>query len=434
MYVCFIHRPVSCVRVYTHAQSHRAHLHQHPFIARSCPPLDLTTLKCRCTLTELTDEMKTDAAPPPIAAVREPSGEDDDGMEAIDLLSSPSKSTEAPAAAPVSAASSGAMNETSCCFSCSWTKVKSACCSSFQLVYSGQLLPAFFSRVGYIVASYPLRTVCVCVLVTLLCCLGFLNFSTETSDNKLFTPQESRAYDDKKWVDSNFRSASISQDYYAIDSVDYAAANAPEEPEKKERNVLTRDALLALFEFGAEVLNVGKTNASVPTYDEVCVVLPSTGSCYIESILELWSYEPSAVLQDDDVLKTINTRIEEEVQETGDSRTRRLLGGVVFDEDIIGTDAGDGVPAVVSAGATKMRTLVSFSALSELFDDDKKLSNSSLSARDGLVAWELAVVDSGEEFTARDDKPIDVYVDSFFALDAEANATLSADIWKLAVR
>lgn len=294
----------------------------------------------------------------------------------------------------------------------------------FALVRSGRLLPLVFSSLGRLVATYPLRTILVTLVLTVICALGFVNFATETNDTKLFTPQESEAYEDKEWVDANFQAGVMLQEYYAVGS-------------ETGQNVLTVEALMDLFAYGADVANVGKANASIPSYEEVCVRLPSTGSCFIESVLGVWNYNPNLLVQDEDIMASINGRIRAEMDEQGDSRTRRMLGGV--QTTIVSGDREE----IVAAGATRMKTAVSLMAVSDLLsgetdedgDDDegggRRRWNSS--AVDGLRNWELDVVRTSEEYTA-EDNTIDVYAYSFFALDAEASATLSADLWKLMVR
>ena len=64
------------------------------------------------------------------------------------------------------------------------------CCQAFRTVIENAL-DTFFFNYGKLVASYPVTAILLCILLTLLCAAGLLNFRMETDRNKLWIPSNS---------------------------------------------------------------------------------------------------------------------------------------------------------------------------------------------------------------------------------------------------
>ena len=62
----------------------------------------------------------------------------------------------------------------------------------------------FFSWLGLIVAQQPRKTLLLGAVVTLLCAVGWLELFVEERPEQLYTPQSSRAFDDKAFAESVF--------------------------------------------------------------------------------------------------------------------------------------------------------------------------------------------------------------------------------------
>ena len=61
-----------------------------------------------------------------------------------------------------------------------------------------------FYRLGRTVGGSPWITILVSLIVCAACMVGFLRFEQESRGEKLWVPQDSKAQDDKKWVEEMF--------------------------------------------------------------------------------------------------------------------------------------------------------------------------------------------------------------------------------------
>lgn len=286
-----------------------------------------------------------------------------------------------------------------------------------KLVVQGTWLQILFYHLGLKVARNPRYTIILSLLFVCLCSIGFINFQSETDDNRLFTPQKSQAYDDKSFVDKYWPTTRVGQPYYAV-----AADN-------DKSNILTNERLLSLWQAGMSVITAGNNDPNATSYDEICVKIPDTNQCYIESILSVWKFDPTAIAEDEDVVQTINDAIALELESNTESRLLRLLGGIKYDDND-GDDDTDSDATIVSAAATMMTTAVTVRDISDVFNKDE--SSEQENPISVIQDWELQVLDLTLNYT-KEDNPVDIYMDSFFALDAAATSTLSKDIWKLIV-
>ena len=133
----------------------------------------------------------------------------------------------------------------------------------------------------------------------------------------------------------------------------------------------------------------------------------------------MWEYDAARILADGDVLGTLNAAIADEEAATGDSATRRLLGGITYD------DAG----AVAGARALALRTAASLGgSVGDVFDRSEAANATAVSRVELVRRWELAVVEATQAYTSAS-PDFDIYAESFFFLDREVNAAISADMW-----
>lgn len=153
------------------------------------------------------------------------------------------------------------------------------------------------------VAYRPNRTIAITVICCLVCAVGWLNVDDEEQVEKLYTPQNTRAFDDRDWVEDNFGDAPWPSTVYL-------------NRRGSDTSVLTKEALLEAFDLYEVVLTVD-SDKHRRGYDErsceavywrregIEPVSPDT-TCQKEGVLAFWDWNRTKLEQDPDVLATIN--------------------------------------------------------------------------------------------------------------------------------
>ena len=96
------------------------------------------------------------------------------------------------------------------------------------------------AKVATWVSTKPWTTIALALFISALCTLGFMNIRSEDQPDKLFVPDNSRAFRDRRWVESRFpNDASVST--MILDH-------------KNGRNLLDKEALLEVFDVYDRVL------------------------------------------------------------------------------------------------------------------------------------------------------------------------------------
>ena len=96
------------------------------------------------------------------------------------------------------------------------------------------------AKVATWVSTKPWTTIALALFISALCTLGFMNIKSEDQPDKLFVPDNSRAFRDRRWVESRFpNDASVST--MILDH-------------KNGRNLLDKEALLEVFDVYDRVL------------------------------------------------------------------------------------------------------------------------------------------------------------------------------------
>lgn len=187
-------------------------------------------------------------------------------------------------------------------------------------------LQRIFYRYGCSIAKHPWIYIMVCVVVTAACCVGLMNFYSETRSEKLWIPQDSDYVKTLNWQAENFPNDQRAQlILYEADNIllaDYIREMYRERlkirdivvTDKYGRNrtqedlcyrvpVLGRQAAggvaIADYESDSEVLD------SFSAMEEYA--LPGTG-CYELNLLDVWKDDGAIfeALTDDDVIRDVN--------------------------------------------------------------------------------------------------------------------------------
>ena len=70
--------------------------------------------------------------------------------------------------------------------------------------YNRTLIYDFYYRLGYAVASHPLITIFLSLLVCGVCGIGLVRYESTIDDAKLWVPKTSRVLPEKAWRDKTF--------------------------------------------------------------------------------------------------------------------------------------------------------------------------------------------------------------------------------------
>ena len=209
----------------------------------------------------------------------------------------------------------------------------------------------FFARLGSFVGNKPRLTIFLSILLTVLCGYGFTSWTTENRADKLWVPQNTIAEIETTNYSTNFPSTSRFNSIIvstASNSVDSNNIN-------NNQNVLTKEVLLDAMKMHKEIETTmisiesekdfgddgGYTGDSIEDvigdYDlqELCTKAGGTCTskfdgictCLIQSILKFWNYNVDTLVNDTNVLATLNSYGNETRKELSP-----LLGNPIFDE------------------------------------------------------------------------------------------------------
>ena len=191
-----------------------------------------------------------------------------------------------------------------------------------------------FGALGRAVARRPRVTVLACVLVFLACGAGVMKLDQETRAERLFTPQDSVAFDAEEYVYATYGVPERVNEVYIVS----AGWEAP--GTSAGGSMLARSKLLEMMDWYEDVVLATEATYKDETYTwehaEVCYRPGGAGTpCDIASVLDVWSYDRAALEADDDVLGTLSAA---EAAGATDALGRplsfnSLIAGIVRGED-----------------------------------------------------------------------------------------------------
>ena len=142
----------------------------------------------------------------------------------------------------------------------------------------------FFSWLGLIVGQQPRKTLLLGTVVTLACAVGWLQLFVEERPEQLYTPQASRAFDDKAFVESVFGHGFRRVDIFVTPR------------DKILTPLVSKSALRDTLQLYRRVLSASAAfNGTTLGLRDVCV-LNRRGNCATESVLAFFNYS-GAVLE-----------------------------------------------------------------------------------------------------------------------------------------
>lgn len=162
------------------------------------------------------------------------------------------------------------------------------------------------ARLASLVSRFPNRTIAISVVCCLICAIGWIEIDDEQQVEKLYTPQNTRAFADRDWVEDRFGDEASHSTVYL-------------NRERSSTNLFDRGAILEAFDLYEFVLTI-ESEEKTRGYDERSCeqvywdregVEPATSNvphtlCQKESILAFWDYNRTKFLEDPDHIATIN--------------------------------------------------------------------------------------------------------------------------------
>jgi len=164
------------------------------------------------------------------------------------------------------------------------------------------------ARLAVACAASPARTIWACVIIAIGCGMGWILLDDENQVEKLYTPQRTRAFADRDWVEDRFGDA---------DAVSLVYLNR----ENGKTNLFDKDALLELFDLYDLALSIDSEKHTRGYDTRSCAqvfwasdVFTDRGTsadllCQKESILAFWAYNRTRLEADPDPLATINANV-----------------------------------------------------------------------------------------------------------------------------
>ncbi|KAJ1458309.1 patched [Pelagophyceae sp. CCMP2097] len=149
--------------------------------------------------------------------------------------------------------------------------------------------------VAFHVARRPWLTVVSCVAAAMLCGLGLLAAREENNAERLFTPQHTKAFRDRDWIESRFGD-------------DASTSTLLLNRRHTDSDVLTKQALFEAFDLHDFITTTLKYDADncEKVYWRLDVSDDSEFVCQKESVLAYWAYNRTLLEEDEDVLGTVS--------------------------------------------------------------------------------------------------------------------------------
>mmetsp|Transcript_805 Transcript_805/g.1444 ORF Transcript_805/g.1444 Transcript_805/m.1444 type:complete len:881 (-) Transcript_805:87-2729(-) len=160
-------------------------------------------------------------------------------------------------------------------------------------------LSSNFGSLGTKLGERPKSFMFVSLIITVLCCMGFSGFTSESRPEKLWIPQGTQAQ-----VDQNKYTSTFPKPF----RIDYLIG-VP----SSSTNVLTKANLLSLMELHDNVEAIAvKVEEEDWDLNNLCFEVPGDGHpCFINSVLQYWNYNKTTLESDLDVQQTLKDNADE---------------------------------------------------------------------------------------------------------------------------
>ncbi|XP_062571454.1 protein patched homolog 1-like isoform X2 [Saccostrea cucullata] len=244
-------------------------------------------------------------------------------------------------------------------------------------------LETAFYHLGHFVGTYPILTIVLSFVVCGIASLGMANFTETDITEKLWVPSYSRIQKEKKWVMENFPPDTRFAKIITV-----------------ENNILSPRSLNAMLDIYEKAVSYYKDGYS---YQSMCLRVGS--HCKVNSILEIWSYNKTAIshLTYNDILNDINN-IKYSPLFHNELDVTTVLGNILFDEE----------GKIIAAGAASMLFL--------LKDEEE--------TRSVAMNWEMEVIQSVQKGHQHLQE---IYVYATRSFDDEGYGAVNEDINLLSV-
>jgi len=175
------------------------------------------------------------------------------------------------------------------------------------LVQTSKILDVGIARgcgsLARIVSRWPYRTIMISLLICICCSIGWISVQDEENVEKLYTPQDTRAFSDRSWVEDRFDNA---------DAVSYVLLNR----ENSETNLLDKAALLEAMDMYELIIDIDAESGSrgydlrdcAPIFWQETDPNP-IARCQKKGILAFWDWNRTKLEADTNIIATVNSYI-----------------------------------------------------------------------------------------------------------------------------
>lgn len=152
------------------------------------------------------------------------------------------------------------------------------------------LLEETFDKVGRWAGVWPFTSVALTLFFSLICSSGMIFLSTSGDYEKLWYPDDTKAWSDKQFQEKHFGKENRTE--LAI----WVAARVD------EGGIVDKSALL-------DMLDLHELFQNSSEYSQFCSRKFTGGPCEVQSVLSVWNYSRSAIEGDDDIKGTLSQEV-----------------------------------------------------------------------------------------------------------------------------
>lgn len=275
-----------------------------------------------------------------------------------------------------------------------------------------RLLGSLFYRIGRLSSLHPIIIILSALVITAVCCVGFLKVDIQSDPQKLWVDPQSRSYKEKGYFDDKFG------DFYRVEQIIMTARHNPD-----DHDLFQKPYLEELWRLQSQIeAKETRYDDSLYTVDNYCYKPIHGKGCYISSPMDYWKMNVTAMLIDPDIKATAQCQTEQEGDEIvcSDRNEIPIIRKLVFG----GSDCIEGTSAKCQACKITAKALV----ITFL------LENNDWSDDHGVEHWEKHVFEKLlKDYNDDGSRTMNAYYLSERSIEDELQSEESQNIWYIVI-
>jgi Niemann-Pick C1 protein len=274
------------------------------------------------------------------------------------------------------------------------------------------LLARTFYHIARLSSQHPILTILGALILTSVCCVGFLKVDIQSNPQKLWVDPQSRAYKEKAYFDDKFG------DFYRVEQIIMSARHSPD-----DHDLFQKPYLEELWRLQSQIESKEvRYDDSLYTVDNYCYKPIHGKGCYISSPMDYWKMNVTAMLADPDIKATAQCQTEQEGDEIvcSDRNEIPIIRKLVFG----GSKCIEGTSAKCQACKITAKALV----ITFLLENDHWTKHH------GVEYWEKKVFEKLlKDYNDDDSRTMNAYYLSERSIEDELIAEESQNIWYIVI-